>query len=114
MLSLGQAPGAASSLPAAVIAGMREKLATPAGVSSYQQLQQWVEQTSHLRTTYTVIYYTATKVLDARLAVPRPSHEKNRGRSSTLPRRVSQPLKAGLQQGRTGLLAGGAGVRRAA
>ena len=57
---------------------MRTKLAEPTGVASFLALQHWVEQTYHLQTTYRVIYYTATQVLGARLAVARRTHIKKK------------------------------------
>jgi transposase len=76
LLAVGQAPGKASSLPATVIAGMRAKLADPRGCASFHELHHWVEQTYGLQTTYFVIWYTATQVLGARLAVARRTHLK--------------------------------------
>jgi transposase len=87
LLTLGHAPGKACSLPAEVIAGMRAKLAAPRGCASFHELWRWVEQTYHLQTTYFVIWYTATHVLGARLAVARPTHIKK----SPPPKRVFAP-----------------------
>jgi transposase len=78
LLKLGQAPGKVSSLPPEVIAGMHAKLAEPTGVASFRALQHWVEQTYHLQTTYHVVWYTATQVLGARLAVARRTHIKKK------------------------------------
>jgi transposase len=78
LLRLGQAPGAPSSLPPHVIAGMRERLAQPRGLASFRELRHWVEQTYHIQTTYRVIHYTATQVLGARLAVARRTHLKKK------------------------------------
>lgn len=87
LLALGHAPGKTCSLPAEVIAGMRAKLAEPAGCASFHELWRWVERTYHLHTTYFVIWYTATHVLGARLAVARPTHIKK----SPTPKRVFAP-----------------------
>jgi transposase len=78
LLKLGQAPGKVSSLPPKVIAGMHAQLAEPTGVASFRALQHWVEQTYHLQTTYHVVWYTATQVLGARLAVARRTHIKKK------------------------------------
>jgi transposase-like protein len=78
LLEIGQASGAVSSLPAEVIAAMRAKLADPTGVRSFQALRRWVEQTYGLKTTYGIVYYTATQILDGRLAVARRSHTKKK------------------------------------
>lgn len=88
LLRLGQAPGAAPSLPPQVLAGMREKLAQPLGLASFRELHRWVEQTYQIQTTYRVVYYTATQVLGARLAVARRSHIKKKKamRRSSAPR----------------------------
>ena len=72
------APGASSSLPPQVVAGMRKKLAHPLGLASFLELQRWVEQTYQIQTTYRVIHYTASHVLGARLAVARRSHIKKK------------------------------------
>jgi len=95
LLQLGLAPGAASSLPPHILAGMREKLAQPLGLASFQQLQHWVEQTYQIQTTYRVIHYTATQVLGARLAVARRSHIKKKRlmRRSSAPRWNSACVK---------------------
>jgi transposase len=87
LLQVGQAPGKASSLPAEVIAQMRAKLAEPRGCASFRELWRWVEQTYHLQTTYFVIWYTATHLLGARLAVARPTHLKK----SPTPKQVFAP-----------------------
>ncbi|MCA1605269.1 MAG: helix-turn-helix domain-containing protein, partial [Acidobacteria bacterium] len=78
LLTLGQARGAIPSLPPQVVEGMRAKLAEPTGLPSFRALHHWVEQTYQLQTTYRVIYYTATHVLGARLAVARRTHVKKR------------------------------------
>ncbi len=87
LLQVGHAPGKAPSLPLAVTAGMRAKLAEPTGYASFHELHRWVEQTYHLKTTYRVIWYTATQVLNARLAVARPTHIKK----SLTPKRLFAP-----------------------
>jgi transposase len=87
LLTLGQAPGKVSSLPAAVVAGMRDKLSDPRGCASFHELHRWVEQTYGLQTTYFVIWYTATQVLGARLAVARRTHIKK----SPTPKRLFAP-----------------------
>lgn len=91
LLRLGQAPGALSSLPPHILAGMREKLAQPLGLASFRELHCWVEQTYQIQTTYRVIHYTATQVLGARLAVARRSHIKKKRvmRRSSAPRSSS-------------------------
>lgn len=68
LLRIGKAPGAATSLPAEVVAGLREKLAASPEVVSYRELWRWVEATYQLKTTYRVVRYTATVVIRARLA----------------------------------------------
>lgn len=87
LLQVGHAPGKTPSLPPAVTAGMRATLAEPTGYASFHELHRWVEQTYHLKTTYRVIWYTATQVLDARLAVARPTHIKK----SLTPKRLFAP-----------------------
>lgn len=87
LLQVGQAQGRASSLPAEVRAGMRAKLTDPRGCASFHELHRWVEQTYGLHTTYFVIWYTATHVLGARLAVARPTHIKK----SLTPKRLFAP-----------------------
>lgn len=87
LLQVGHAPGKAPSLPPEVITGMRAKLAEPTGCASFHELRYGVEQTSHLATTYRVIWYTATHVLGARLAVARRTQIKK----SPTPKRLSAP-----------------------
>ena len=73
--------GSQSSLSPEVIEGMRKKLAEPAGFSSYKTLLAWVQTTFTITTTLWIVYYTATKILNARPAVARKSHiKKKRGR----------------------------------
>ena len=88
LLEVGHAPGKTSSLPAEVITGMRAKLTEPTGCASFHELHRWVEQSYHLQTTYGVIWYTATHILGARLAVARPTHIKK----SRTPKRLFGPL----------------------
>ena len=80
LLQVRTAPGLASSLPAEALAGMQERLADPAGCASYKELQQWVETTYKLKTTYRVVNYTAARSLGARLAVARRTHPQKNGR----------------------------------
>jgi len=71
--------GSKSSLPKEIIEAMREKLQQPEGVKSYKDLLVWVKTTFSIITSYFIVYYTATKILGARLAVARKSHIKKRG-----------------------------------
>ena len=66
--------GSKSSLPKEVIEAMREKLQQPEGVKSYKDLLAWVKTSFSIITSYFIVYYTATKILGARLAVGRKSH----------------------------------------
>ena len=79
LLSWRTPPGLSSSLSPEAVAGLREHLADPAGAASYKELQHWLETTYGLKTTYRIVYYTATRVLGARLAVARPCHIKKPG-----------------------------------
>lgn len=78
LLEIGSRGGSQSSLSKEVVEGMRNKLAQPAGMSSYHALLAWVMATFAITTTYRVVYYTATKILNARLAVARKSHIKKK------------------------------------
>jgi len=78
LLEIKEKSGKPSSLPKEVIEGMRKKLEEPKGVKSYKELLIWVQTTFAIITTYWVIYYTATQVLNARLAVARKSHIKKK------------------------------------
>jgi transposase len=71
--------GSQSSLPIEVIEGMRKHLADPSGLGSYKELLDWVMKTFSITTTFWVVYYAATKILNARPAVARKSHVKKRG-----------------------------------
>jgi transposase len=70
--------GSQSSLPLEVIEGMRKQLAEPSGFSSYKHLLAWVMKTFSITTTFWVVYYTATKILNARPAVARKSNIKKK------------------------------------
>lgn len=74
LLEIGTRGGKPSTLPEEIIEGMRKQLAQPTGFSSYHKLLAWVMATFTITTTYRVVYYTATKILNARLAVGRKSH----------------------------------------
>ena len=78
LLEIEARGGSQSSLPQEVIAGMREQLSQPTGFQSYHELLAWVNKTFSLTTNYDVVYYTATKILNARLAVARKSHIKKK------------------------------------
>lgn len=78
LLEIAPKGGSQSSLPAEVIEGMRKKLAEPAGFSSYKALLAWVKKTFAITTTFWVVYYTATKILNARPAVARKSNIKKK------------------------------------
>ena len=84
--------GSLSSLPVEVIEGMRKQLAQPSGFSSYKQLLDWVMKTFSITTTFWVVYYTATKILNARPAVARKSHIKKK-------REMKKPSSPALKPG---------------
>jgi transposase len=87
LLEIKAKGGSKSSLSDEVIAAMKDKLSEPQGVGTYHQLKVWVEEKFALITTYWVIYYTATVLLKARLAVARKSHIKKKlGMSRLLPK----------------------------
>ena len=105
LLKLGQARTAIPSLPPELVQGMCVKLAEPTRLASFRALHHWVEQTYQLQTTYRVIYYTATQVLGARLAVARRTHVKKRiwmrrtfarrsNTACTKPHSLNSPLRA--------------------
>ena len=78
LLEIAPRGGKASSLPEEIIEGMRKQLAQPSGFSSYHKLLAWVEATFTITTTYRIVYYTATKILNARPAVARKSNIKKK------------------------------------
>lgn len=78
LLEIGPRGGSQPSLPKEVVEAMRKELARPSGFSSYHALLAWVIATFAITTTYRVVYYTATKILGARLAVARKSHIKKK------------------------------------
>ena len=78
LLDIAKPSGLPSSLPSFVVEAMRHKLQEPAGLASFKALHCWVEQQFQLHTTYRVIHYTASQILDARLAVGRRSHVKKK------------------------------------
>ncbi len=78
LLEIEPRGGSQSSLPKQVIEGMRNQLAQPEGFKSYHQLLAWVMKTFTITTTYWIVYYTATKILNARPAVARKSNIKKK------------------------------------
>ena len=78
LLEIAPRGGKQSSLSQEVIEGMRKELAQPSGLSSYHALLAWVVATFTITTTYRIVYYTATKILNARPAVARKSNIKKK------------------------------------
>ena len=78
LLKIEPRGGSQSSLPKEVIEGMRNQLAKPQGFKSYHELLAWVMKTFPIKTTYWIVYYTATKILNARPAVARKSNIKKK------------------------------------
>jgi hypothetical protein len=59
-----------------ILASIEQMLRQPRGLSSYEELRQWVEQTHHIQVKYKTLYTIVRTRFQAKLKVPRPSHAK--------------------------------------
>jgi putative transposase len=70
------APAGQKTLPAAVFAQLKTRLATSSGFASYIELQQWLREAFGLEVPYTTLHGIVRSQLKAKLKRPRPSHAK--------------------------------------
>jgi transposase len=76
MLTLGQAPGTPPLLAEAIRPALRDRLAQPEGVASYQAIWQWLRQAYGLAIAYKTVPRLVRYTLRAKLQVPRKAHRK--------------------------------------
>ena len=72
------APPGQKTLPAAVFAQLKSRLATPTGFASYLEVQQWLRDEFALAVPYKTLHGIVHYQLKAKLKRPRPSHAKKK------------------------------------
>ena len=78
LLEVKHAPGNPSSIPAAAVSRLQQRLKQPQGFSSYGQVQQWLEQECGVSASYHTVHTLVRYKLKAKLKKPRPkSHKQN-------------------------------------
>jgi transposase len=79
------APAGQKTLPPAVFAQLKTRLATPTGFASYLDVQQWLREEYSLEVPYKTLHGIVHYQLKAKLKRPRPRHaKKTRQRRRTL------------------------------
>jgi transposase len=79
------APAGQKTLPPAVFAQRKTRLATPTGFASYLEAQRWLRDEFALEVPYKTLHGIVHYQLKAKLKRPRPSHaKKTRPRPRTL------------------------------
>ena len=79
------APAGQKSLPPAVFAQLKARLATPTGFAGYLEVQQWLREAHGLELRYKTVHGIVRYQLHAKLKRPRPRHaKKTRRRQRTL------------------------------
>jgi transposase len=71
----GPAPGQ-RTLPEAVFAALKRRLAEPEGFGGYHEVQAWLRQEHGLEVPYKTAYTLVRYRLGAKLKAPRPEHPK--------------------------------------
>ncbi len=61
-----------------MLASIEHAFQQPDGLSSYEALRQWVEQTHQVQVKYKTLYTLVRTTCKTNLNVPRPSHLKKR------------------------------------
>ncbi|MCG9129141.1 IS630 family transposase, partial [Candidatus Poribacteria bacterium] len=77
LLKRDYSPGRPSQLSKEQQELFREKLKDPEGFSNYQQITDYIEKTYGVKMSYHAVHVLVRYKLDAKLKVPRKSHEKN-------------------------------------
>ena len=85
------APTGQKTLPPAVFAQLKARLATPTGFASYLDVQRWLREAFALEVPYKTLHGMVHYQLKAKLKRPRPSHAK---KMSPRPRTVSNSAHA--------------------
>jgi transposase len=70
------APAGQKTLPPAVFAQLKTRLATPTGFASYLDVQRWLREEFDVEVPYQTLYGIVHYQLKAKLKRPRPSHAK--------------------------------------
>lgn len=76
LLTTHRAPGATRKIQGEALEKLKERLAQPEGFHSYQEIQQWLEQTCQLKVNYGTLYRVVRYELKAKPKVPRPRAHK--------------------------------------
>ena len=76
MLTIAKAPGKPARLSAAMLQGLRERLAQPQGFASYKAIWEWLGQEYGVPLAYKTVHKFVRYTLRAKLKVPRKSHIK--------------------------------------
>jgi transposase len=85
------APTGQKTLPPAVFAQLKARLATPTGFASYLDVQRWLREAFALEVPYKTLHGIVHYQLKAKLKRPRPSHAK---KMSLRPRTLSHSVHA--------------------
>lgn len=72
LLAKRRAPGASRKIQGEALVQLKARLAQPEGFGSYQEIQQWLEQTCQLKVEYGTLYRVVRYELKAKPKVPRP------------------------------------------
>ena len=72
LLRIKKAPGAQPKIPAAAMAGLRQKLENEVGFKSYGEIVEWLKKAYELDVKYGTVYGLVRGKLGAKLKVPRP------------------------------------------
>ncbi len=72
LLAIGHAPGASRKIQGEALEQLKARLAQPEGFHSYQEIQQWLEQSCQLKVEYGTLYRVVRYELKAKTKVPRP------------------------------------------
>jgi transposase len=91
------APAGQKTLPPAVFAQLKARLATPTGFGSYLEVQQWLREEFGLAVPYKTLHGIVHYQLKAKLKRPRPRYAKKTRRKrltlSSSARAASAPLR---------------------
>lgn len=74
----GPKVGAQRTLPPAALAALKRRLADPAGIASYVELQSWLARTFEIEVPYATLHKLVRYRLGAKLKRPRPRHAKKK------------------------------------
>jgi transposase len=89
------APSGQKTLPPAVFAQLKARLAAPTGFASYVDMQQWLREEFALDVPYKTLHGIVRYQLKAKLKRPRPTHAKK-----TLRKRLTLSSSADAASGR--------------